>query len=457
MKESPLQAALFLCKIKAMNPTQENRFRNKINWYVFLMSLLVVLIHSVNLAIDNTTLSSMILTADHTGAELAGITGVAGHVEHLLSNALGQMAVPGFFLISGYLFFRTLHGFRDIGRKWQERVWSLLVPYGAWNTLWYLAYVLSGRERFSLDALTLAAANYRCNPTFWYMYQLMLLTLLAPLFYLLLRNAFVMLLSLLLLAAAIGAGVPLPMVNADALIYYGVGALFACHGRGLFEGAAADAASARKRRPCVAKAAEEGVEILVLPAAASARTQRDQLERGCRIAGIGLLLLAWLLQILTPAKLMSFVLYDGSGIARMSMPAYLMSGGPLACWIGKGLQQFPLFVLSLSGSGAQALVAITRRLLLVLGVWFVLPGDRLPEARPYMKNSFFLYAVHYPIARAQYYMIQYLGIPYEGWGEVVRLALYLLTPVVAVAAAYGLKRVLKRYLPLQWKILSGGR
>ena len=457
MKESPLQAALFLCKIKAMNPTQENLFRNKINWYVFLMSLLVVLIHSVNLAIDNTTLSSMILTADHTGATLPGITGVAGHIEHFLSNALGQMAVPGFFLISGYLFFRTLHGFRDIGRKWQERVWSLLVPYGAWNTLWYLAYVLSGRERFSLDALTLAAANYRCNPTFWYMYQLMLLTLLAPLFYLLLRNAFVMLLSLLLLAAAIGAGVPLPMVNADALIYYGVGALFACHGRGLFEGAAADAASARKRRPCVAKAAEEGVEILVLPAAASARTQRDQLERGCRIAGIGLLLLAWLLQILTPAKLMSFVLYDGSGIARMSMPAYLMSGGPLACWIGKGLQQFPLFVLSLSGSGAQALVAITRRLLLVLGVWFVLPGDRLPEARPYMKNSFFLYAVHYPIARAQYYMIQYLGIPYEGWGEVVRLALYLLTPVVAVAAAYGLKCVLKRYLPLQWNILSGGR
>lgn len=421
------------------------------------MSLLVVLIHSVNLAIDNTTLSSMILTADHTGAALPGITGVAGHLEHLLSNALGQMAVPGFFLISGYLFFRTLHGFRDIGRKWQERVWSLLVPYGAWNVLWYLVYVLTGRRHFSLTAMSEAAANYSCNPTFWYMYQLMLLTLLAPLFYLLLRNAFVMLLSLLLLAAAIGAGVPLPMVNADALIYYGVGALFACHGRGLFEGAAADAASARKRRPCVAKAAEEGVEILVLPAAASARTQRDQLERGCRIAGIGLLLLAWLLQILTPAKLMSFVLYDGSGIARMSMPAYLMSGGPLACWIGKGLQQFPLFVLSLSGSGAQALVAITRRLLLVLGVWFVLPGDRLPEARPYMKNSFFLYAVHYPIARAQYYMIQYLGIPYEGWGEVVRLALYLLTPVVAVATAYGLKCVLKRYLPLQWNILSGGR
>ena len=454
MKESPLQAALFLCKIKAMNPTQENRFRNKINWYVFLMSLLVVLIHSVNLAIDNTTLSSMILTADHTGAELAGITGVAGHVEHLLSNAIGQMAVPGFFLISGYLFFRTLHGFRDIGRKWQERVWSLLVPYGAWNVLWYLAYVLSGRRHFSLTAMSEAAANHSCNPTFWYMYQLMLLTILAPLLYLLLRNAFVMLLSLLLLATAIGAGATLPLVNADALIYYGVGALFACHGRGLFEGTAADERLLRKTSP---KEVKGDTEIVVLPAAAKARQRRSSMERGCRIVGIGLLLLAWLLQILTPAKLMSFVLYDGSGIARMPMPAYLMSGGALARWIGKGLQQLPLFVLSLSGSGAQALVAIVRRLLLVLGVWLVLPGDRLPDAKPYMKNSFFLYAVHYPIARAQYYMIQYLGIPYDVWGEAVRLALYLLTPVVAVAAAYGLKRVLKRYLPLQWKILSGGR
>ncbi len=398
-----------------MNPTKEHQFRNKINWYVFLLSLLVVLIHSVNLAINNQTLETMILTADHTGETIPGITGITGHIEHLLSNALGQMAVPGFFLVSGYLFFRTLRGFRDIGRKWYERMGSLVVPYGAWNVLWYLVYVLSGRRSFSLEAMSEAAVSYACNPTFWYMHQLILLTLLAPILYALLRTSWIMILSLLLLTVYIYAGYQLPLVNADALIYYGVGALFACHGRTFFESGTAE------------------------------------------IAGVSMLLLAWILQILTPVKLTHFVIHAESGIARMSLMTYLLSGGPLACGIGRLLQQLPLFVLSLSSAGAQAVVAIVRRLLLSLGLWFALPMEKLPDARPYMKNSFFLYAVHYPIARAQCYMIKYLGIPYDGWGEMIHLIAYLLTPMVVVAAAYGLKRILQRYLPLQWKILSGGR
>ena len=63
------------------------------------MSLLVVLIHSVNLAIDNTTLSSMILTADHTGAELAGITGIALGVNLWNALVVGILGVPGLVLL----------------------------------------------------------------------------------------------------------------------------------------------------------------------------------------------------------------------------------------------------------------------------------------------------------------------------------------------------------------------
>lgn len=418
-----MQAALFLCKIKAMNAAKEHEFRNKIYWYSFLLSLLVVLIHSVNLAIDNQTLEAMILTRDHMGTVLPGVTGVAGHLEHFFSNAFGQMAVPGFFLMSGYLFFRTLHGFRDIGRKWRERVGSLLIPYGAWNVLWYLAYVLCGRRSFSLGGMSEAAADYSCNPTFWYMYQLILLTLLAPLLYLLLRQALGMLLALGLLALLILLNVPLPMVNADALLYYGVGALLAVHGRRFFEGSAGTAG----------------------------------LERRSAVFGGLLLLLAWLLQLLTPAKLNSYVVLGDSGIARMTKAAYYLSGGPLARMLGQELRNIPGVVKILSTAGAQALLATSRRLLMALGLWFLLPAGQLPEAQDYMKNSFFLYAVHYPIARAQYYMIQYLGIPYEGGGEAVRLALYFLSPVLAVGVSYGLKTVLQRYVPLEWRILSGGR
>ena len=399
-----------------MSELQEQRFRNKIYWYSFILALLVVLIHAVNAAIDAQTLEMMILTADYSSASLPGVTGITGHAENLLANSLGQMAVPGFFLLSGYLFFRTLENFRAIGRKWQERIWSLAVPYGAWNVLWYLLYVLLGRRSFSLSGMTEAAVDYSCNPLFWYMYQLLLLTMLAPVLYLFLRKRFLLLLAWAALLAAVFFGYALPAVNADALLYYAFGAYLGCFGRAHFE------------------------------------TDR----RGMPLFGGLLLLLSWLLQLMTITKLSALV-YGWHASGEGSSLAYLMNGGPLSCWLGYFLPEKERILQLFSTTGAQAALTILRRLLLVLGLWYMLPADRLPAARPYMRNSFFLYAVHYPIARMQYYVIQYLGVPYSGWGEALRLLAYLLTPVAAAAAAYGLKQILKRHWPLGWKILSGGR
>ena len=57
-----------------------------------------------------------------------------------VSELLTALAVPGFFFISGGLFFRNLRG--NIGAKLKRRVYSLLIPYLLWNGFGMLIFVL---------------------------------------------------------------------------------------------------------------------------------------------------------------------------------------------------------------------------------------------------------------------------------------------------------------------------
>lgn len=58
-------------------------------------------------------------------------------VRIFFSHVVSHIAVPVFFLVSGYYFFYGCGG-SDYGAKWSRRVSSLLVPYLLWN----LAYVI---------------------------------------------------------------------------------------------------------------------------------------------------------------------------------------------------------------------------------------------------------------------------------------------------------------------------
>ena len=68
---------------------------------------------------------------------------VAG-IERILGERLGQIAVPGFFMVSSYLFFR---GFcwEKLIPKWRSRIRSLVLPYLLWNFLYYIGYVAATR------------------------------------------------------------------------------------------------------------------------------------------------------------------------------------------------------------------------------------------------------------------------------------------------------------------------
>ena len=342
----------------------ELEFRNKVTWFSFALSLLVIWVHSYNAEL-------------FLGYQAA--TGMVYVLEHRIGDWFGQIAVPGFFMISGYRFYRDFDWGKLRG-KWQRRIKSLLVPYIVWNFLYYLSYVIVSRipavgdvvgkgvVEFSLTAMVDAVVSHTYNNVFWYLYQLLWLVLLAPVLYPLLKRVWSGLLLLLffwILVQVKPDGFP---VNPDAMIYYGSGAMLALYCRDTVEGA----------------------------------------ENGKRLA-------AGLFSLLAAA-----VIY----------------------YIGLWRACVPFFVLC--------------RLCAVTGLWLVLPGKSLPEAKDFMKHSFFLYAVHFAFVRLinkGVAMLMGSTVP-EWYGP---FGLFLVMPLLVLLISTMLEKILRRYMPGFWKLLTGGR
>ncbi len=351
----------------------EAQFRNKVIWFSFAFSLLVVWAHSYN-------------------AELfLGYTGemqIVYRAEYLFGERLGQIAVPGFFMISGYLFYRDFT-WEKLWGKWNRRIRSLLVPYILWNGIYYLGYVIGSRLPWvtevvgkgtvplSLPALVDALLHYRYNYVFWYLQQLIVLTVLAPVLYRLLRRRWSAALLGVVLTWLAVKDVYLPGVNLDALIYYGTAAFLALE-------------------------------------------TNCQREKG-----------------------------------NMLQSRFL----PESSWNWKG---------ALLGAGLSVLAAVSYylglshgapagflfcRLMAVAGLWLLVPGERLPEAKGFMKQNFFLYATHFAVVRFINKAMNHLF-----WVTMWEpFLLFLVMPALALGGSTLLARGLRKIWPAAWDLLNGYR
>ena len=183
----------------------------------------------------------------------------AAWLQDFLSHGLGGIRMPAFFAISGFLFFANCAGTRDwLERKLASRVRSVLVPLLAWNALLLPVLLLlqawpasnaffSGVGAWSrpvadygpwqvVDAL-LGLSGYPIVYPLWFLRDLFLMCLLAPLYLIVPRSVQVVVVVVLGLLWFGGAW-PYRVPTIEAMFFFFAGAL-----------AALSAARARAARP----------------------------------------------------------------------------------------------------------------------------------------------------------------------------------------------------------------
>lgn len=176
------------------------REKNKITYIHFLLSILVILIHSIN----------------NNGKFQAFFS---------IESGIGQFAVPLFFVISGFLYFRNVRVINDITIKIGKRIKTVLYPFLIWNIIYYLIHlIIKGGKPFSIVELFDVALNYTYNPAFWFMYQLILLIAISPLVFYAFKNAKTIIAFFTIISFLILLNIDIPFINEDAILYFGFGA-----------------------------------------------------------------------------------------------------------------------------------------------------------------------------------------------------------------------------------------
>ena len=156
--------------------------------------------------------------------------------------------VPTLFLISGYFFFRgNQHYDKDFyARKYKRRIHSLLIPYILWNAIALLFILVRHTMQIHTnitDATPITVFGYlsgfwdfsynrgfTANAPLWFMRDLMVVSLCAPLLrYILQRKWWIISLPLMALAHIANIEIPISGFNVEAFFYFSIGATLAIH------------------------------------------------------------------------------------------------------------------------------------------------------------------------------------------------------------------------------------
>lgn len=195
-------------------------FRSKVKWISLLLSVLVVYIHSTHTSIENSDL-------------------IAVGIERFVTGNLASAAVPMFYAMSAFLFYQNFD-FSKLADKFKSRFRSLLVPFLLWNTIYMLVFFFLSRLPFINEApfdLTLpnildGVFRNKYNGAYWFMQELILFTIFAPVIYTLMRNRYIAWIVYIGFMGVYGLGCSeILSVDIASLLFYLLGTYFGIHHR----------------------------------------------------------------------------------------------------------------------------------------------------------------------------------------------------------------------------------
>lgn len=369
-----------------------------IDWLRFPLAIAVVFIHSFGSA----PLDLSAIHADPlTGSSLFNWMRIC------FSHVLTHIAVPTFFVISGFLFFRKWQQWnRQLYlKKMKSRFRTLFIPYVCWNAIAILgiiaakigAYFLKGKPLsnillyfqekgilslfWNVNVWAEDRTNWLGMPTpmtgpidlpLWFLRDLIVVTALTPLIYWFIKHTRHYGVLLLSLAYITGIWPNIPGFNITAVFFFCTGAYFSIYGKNLVN------ECHRVRTPSYLT------------------------------AGVLLLLCIW---------------FDGRNtpVGDILYPLYIITG---VC------SAFNLATDLLQKGKAKVHPLLTQ-------------------------STFFIYAIHTVVVLAGCnFLVRHL-LP--GEHPLIQSLAYLLTPLLCVAVCLGIFLFMKRFLPKLLGVLTGNR
>lgn len=166
----------------------------KFSFFYFFLSVLIVILHS---NCKNT------LGWTSNGSTFAVI------IEHITNvlTMLGHLAVPCFYIMSGFLFYRSVNDITDVYKKIKKRCKTLLVPYLLWNSIFVLLfyvilnsflaqYIHMTNSLQNIKDVLYAIINSSLTPL-WFIKDLLIYVAISPVIYILFKRRILLILTII--------------------------------------------------------------------------------------------------------------------------------------------------------------------------------------------------------------------------------------------------------------------